>query len=118
LVEVTDIYTNVRIDTAAFPLYLRTKSVNKGKARATGTIKVSDGVNTYNLYQVGSADNSENTFSIPALTYTFPSVPIGRKIRVYFHFAFDNSRGSNSGSMDVELAINNFEVAITTTKTI
>ena len=116
--EVTDNYTNVRIDTAAFPLYLRTKSVNKGKARATVTIKVSDGINTFNLYQVGSADNAENTFNIPALSYTFPNVPIGRKLRVYFHFFFDNRRGSNSGSMDVELAINNWEVKISTSKTI
>ncbi len=118
LVEVTDNYTNVRIDTAAFPLYLRTKNRGSGKARASGTIKVSDGVNTYNLYQVSSADNAENTFNIPALTYTFPNVPTGRKIRVFMHFHFDNRRGSNSGSMDVKIKINNFEVAITTTKTI
>ena len=116
--EVTDNYTNVRIDTAAFPLYLRTKNRRHGKARAKATIKVSDGINTFNLYQVSSADNSENTFNIPALSYTFPNVPIGRKIRVYFHFFFDNRRGSNSGSMDVEIKINNFEVKITTTKTI
>jgi len=118
LVEVTDTYTNVRIDTAAFPLYLRTKNVGIGKARAKATIKVSDGINTHDLYQVSSADNSENTFNIPALTYTFPNVPIGRKIRVFIHFAFDNRRGSNSGSMDVEVKINNFEVAISTIKSI
>ena len=118
LVEVTDNYTNVRIDIAAFPLYLRTKNVGIGKARAKATIKVSDGINSFDLYQVSSADNAENTFSIPALTYTFPNVPIGRKIRVYFHFHFDNRRGSNSGKMDVKLTINNWEVKITTTKTI
>lgn len=118
LVEVTDNYTNVRIDTAAFPLYLRTKNGGRGKARATGTIKVSDGVNTYNLHQVSSGDNAENTFNIPALTYTFPNVPIGRKIRVFVHFFFDNRRGSNSGSMDVLLTMNNWEVKISTIKTI
>ena len=118
LVEVTDNYTNVRIDIASFPLYLRTKSGGKGKARATATIKVSDGVNTYNLHQVSSADNSENTFNIPALTYNFPIVPIGRKIRVFIHFAFDNRKGSNSGSMDVWTTINNFKVKISTSKTI
>ena len=118
LVEVTDNYTNVRIDIASFSLYLRTKKRTYGKARATGTIKVSDGINSFNLYQVSSADNAENTFNIPALSYTFPNVPIGRKIRVYFHFFFDNLRGSNSGSMDVELAINNWEVKIATSKSI
>ncbi len=118
LVEVTDNYTNVRIDTAPFPLYLRTKNVGIGKARASGTIKVSDGINTFDLYQVSLGNNTETTFDIPALTHTFPNVPIGRKIRVFIHFAFDNRRGSNSGSMDVELAINNWEVKITTTKTI
>ena len=118
LVEVTDNYTNVRIDTAPFPLYLRTKNVGIGKARASGTIKVSDGINTFDLYQVSLGNNTETTFDIPALTHTFPNVPIGRKIRVFIHFAFDNRRGSNSGSMDVELAINNWEVKISTTKTI
>ena len=118
LVEVTEDYTNVRIDIAAFPLYLRTKSGGIGKARAKATIKVSDGINTHDLYQVSSADNSENTFNIPALSYTFPYVPVFGKLRVYFHFFFDNRRGSNSGSMDVEIKINNFEVKITTTKTI
>ena len=116
LVEVTDNYTNVRIDTAAFPLYLRTRS--GGKARAIATIIVSDGVNTYNLYQVSSAGNAENTFSIPALTHTLPNVPIGRKIRVYFHFLFYDTRGSILGNMDVELTINNWEVKISTSKTI
>ena len=118
LVEVTDNYTNVRIDTAAFPLYLRTNNRGNGKARATATIKVSDGVNTYNLYQVSSADNSENTFNIPALAYNFPNVPIGRKIRVFIHFAFDNRREFSLGGIDVWTTINNFEVKITTTKTI
>ena len=118
LVEVTDNYTNVRIDTAPFPLYLRTKNGGIGKARATGNIKVSDGINTFNLYQVSSANNAENTFNIPALSYTFPTVPLFGKLRVYFHFFFDNRRGSNSGSMDVEIKINNWEVKITTTKSI
>jgi len=118
LVEVTDNYTNVRIDTAAFPLYLRTKNGGIGKARATATIKVSDGVDTFNLHQVSSADNASEIFNIPALSYTFTNVPIGRKIRVFIHFAFDNRRGSNSGSMDVWTTINNFEVKITTTKTL
>ena len=118
LVEVTDSYSNVRIDTAAFQLYLRTKNNGKGKARATATIKVSDGINTFNLYQVSSADNSENTFNIPALTYTFPNVPIGRKLRVYVHFYFYNNRGSNFGVMDVWTTINNWEVKISTVKTI
>jgi len=117
-VEVTEDYTNVRIDTAAFPLYLRTKNGGIGKARAKATIKVSDGINTHDLYQVSSADNSEKTFNIPALNYTFPNVPIYGKIRVFIHFFFDNRRGSNSGSMNVEITINNFEVKITTTKTI
>ena len=118
LVEVTEDYTNVSIDTAAFPLYLRTSNGGIGKALATGTIKVSDGVNTINLYQVSSADNSENIFNIPALSYNFPNVPIGRKIRVYFHFFFGNSRWDDYGSIGVELAINNWEVKITTTKSI
>ena len=118
LVEATEDYTNVRIDTAPFPLYLRTKSVNKGKARAKATIKVSDGINTHDLYQVSSANTSENTFNIPALTYNFTTVPIYGKLRVFIHFAFDNRRGSNSGSMDVEIKINNWEVKISTTKTI
>ena len=55
---------------------------------------------------------------MPALTYSFPIVPIGRKIRVFIHFAFDNRRGSNSGSMDVEIKVNNWEVKISTVKTI
>ena len=118
LVEVTDNYTNVRIDIASFPLYLRTKNVGIGKARAKATIKVSDGINTHNLYQVSSGNNSENTFNIPALTYNFTTIPIYGKIRVFIHFAFDNRRGSNSGSMDVELTINNWEVKISTIKTI
>ena len=118
LVEVTEDYTNVRIDIAAFPIYLRTANRNNGKARATVAIEVSDGINTYNLYQVSSANTSENTFNIPALTYKFPKVPVGRKIRVYFHFFFDNKRGSNTGSMDVEIKINNWEVKIATSKTI
>ena len=118
LVEVTEDYTNVRIDTAPFPLYLRTKNGGIGKARAKATIKVSDGINTHDLYQVSSANNSENTFNIPALDYTFTTVPIYGKIRVFIHFAFDNRRGSNSGNMDVWITINNFEVKITTTKTI
>ena len=116
--EVTDNYTNVRIDTAPFPLYLRTKNRGIGKARAKATIKVSDGINTHDLYQVSSANNAENTFNIPALTYNFTTVPIYGKLRVFIHFAFDNRRGSNSGKMNVEIKVNNWEVKITTTKTI
>ena len=118
LVEVTEDYTNVRIDTATFPLYLRTSNGGIGKALATGTIKVSDGVNTINLYQVSSVDNSENIFNIPALSYNFPNVPIGRKIRVYFHFFFYSRRGTEYGRIGVELAIHNWEVKISTVKTI
>lgn len=113
-----DSYTDVKIEIPSFPIYLRTKNGGIGKARATATVKIFDGVNTFNLYQVSSADNNEATFTVPKLTHNITAFGTGKKLRVYIHYFFDNRRGSNSGSMDVWTTINNFKVNISTIKTI
>ena len=114
LVQTVEPYTNVKMIIEPFTIFLRTGSNRKGKARATARVMVYDGVTETQLYQIGSADNASQTFNIPRLTATFASVPSGRKIRMFIHYFFDNRRGSNSGSMDVETTVSGVKVAINT----
>ena len=114
LVQTIAPYANVKMVIEPFTIFLRTESNRKGKARATARVIAYDGVTETQLYQIGSADNDTQTFSIPKLTATFASVPSGRKLRMYIHYSFDNRRGSNSGSMDVETTVSGVKVAINT----
>lgn len=118
LVNITDSYANVKVDISAFPLYLRTANRGIGRARAKATIVLTDGISDVQLYEANSSNNTETTFNVPALTHTFSNLPNGRIIRVYVKYFFDNVRGSNSGSMDVETSVTNFKCKITTSKKI
>lgn len=114
LVQTVEPYTNVKMIIEPFTIFLRTESNGIGKARATARVTVYDGVTETQLYQIGSADNASQTFNIPKLTATFASVPTGRKLRMFIHYFFDNRRGSNSGSMDVETTVSGVKAAINT----
>lgn len=118
LVEVTEAYEAAQIVTGAFNVHLRTESNGTGKARAKVQLIIYDGVTAFQKYEVGSADNQEQNLIIPAQSVSIPSLTVGRKIRVYLHFDFDNRRGSNSGSMDVEVDVTNMTASIATTKTV
>lgn len=115
LVQTSEPYTNVKMIIEPFTIFLRTANNGIGKARATVQVTVYDGVTETQLYQIGSADNASQTFNIPKLTATFASVPSGRKLRMFIYYFFDNRRGSNSGSMDVETTVSGVKVAINTT---
>ena len=117
LVQTVEAYTNVKMVISPFTLFLRTKNNGIGKARATAQVIVFDGVTQTVLFEVSSADTTQRTFNIPELTATFANVPAGRNLRMHIYYAFDNRRGSNSGSMDVETIVTGVKVAITTTKT-
>jgi len=115
LVQTTEPYTNVKMTIEPFTIFLRTANNGIGKARATVQVTIYDGVTETQLYQIGSADNASQTFNIPKLTATFANVPSGRKLRMFIYYFFDNRRGSNSGSMDVETTVSGVKVAINTT---
>lgn len=115
LVQTTEPYTNVKMIIEPFTIFLRTANNGIGKARATVQVTVYDGVTETQLYQIFSADNASQTFNIPKLTATFASVPTGRKLRMFIYYFFDNRRGSNSGSMNVETTVSGVKVAINTT---
>jgi len=115
LVQTTEPYTNVKMVIEPFSIFLRTANNGIGKARATVQVAIYDGVSETQLYQIGSADNASQTFNIPKLSATFASVPSGRKLRMFIYYFFDNRRGSNSGSMDVETTVSGVKVAINTT---
>lgn len=118
LVQTTEAYTNVKMVISPFSLFLRTKNNGIGKARAVAKIIVFDGVTEIQLYEVSIADTAQRTFEIPELTATFASVPTGRNLRMFIYYDFDNRRGSNSGSMDVETIVSNVKVAISTSKSL
>lgn len=118
LVQTIEAYTNVKLTIQPFNLYLRTANRGIGKARAKAQIIVYDGVTETQLYEVGCANNETKTFNIPKLEATFASVPSGRNLRMYIRYAFDNVRGSNSGSMDVETIVSGVKVSISTSKTL
>jgi len=115
LVQTTEPCTNVKMIIEPFSIFLRTANNGIGKARATVQVTIYDGVTETQLYQIGSADNASETFNIPKLTATFANVPSGRKLRMFIYYFFDNRRGSNSGSMDVETTVSGVKVAINTT---
>lgn len=115
LVQTTEPYTNVKMVIEPFSIFLRTANNGIGKARATVQVTIYDGVTETQLYQIGSANNASKTFNIPKLTATFANVPSGRKLRMFIYYFFDNRRGLNSGSMDVETTVSGVKVAINTT---
>ena len=117
LVQTIEAYTNVKMVIDPFTIFLRTANNGIGKARAKAQIIVYDGITETQLYEVGCANNETKTFSIPKLEATFASVPAGRNLRMFILYIFDNVRGSNSGSMDVETIVSNVKVAISTIKT-
>ena len=118
LIQTTEAYTNVKVEIEPFSIYLRTENNGVGKARAKAQVIVYDGVFAVQLYEVGSADNAAQTFNIPKLTRVIPNIAAGKSIRVYIYYQYDNRRGSNSGSMDVETTVSNMVVKITTDKTV
>jgi hypothetical protein len=118
LVEITEDYPATKIVTGPINVYLKTESNGNGKARATIQLIIFDGTNYIQKYEIGSADNQEQNLIIPSQVVNIPALPIGKKIRAYLHFAFDNRRGSNSGSMDVIIDIANMTASIATTKTV
>lgn len=118
LVQTIEAYTNVKMVIDPFTIFLRTENNGIGKARAKAQIIVYDGVTETQLYEVGCANNETKTFNIPKLEATFASVPAGRNLRMFILYIFDNVRGSNSGSMDVETTVSNVKVAISTIKSI
>ena len=118
LVNTSEAYTNVKVNISAFTLRLRTANRGIGRARAKAQITLYDGVNFFQLYEVNSSNNTDTTFTIPALSKTFASVPSGRSIRMFIYYYFDNVRGLNSGSMDVETVVSGVKVVIATSKKI
>lgn len=118
LVQAVEAYVNVKVTVNPFTLYLRTENNGIGKARAVFKLYVSYGSVATQLYQYNSGDNQTQTIQAPRREVTTPSLPSGTKIRVYAVYSFDNRRGSNSGSMDVQTAVSDFSVDISTIKTV
>jgi len=118
LIRLTESYPNIEINIAPFSLFLRTANRGIGRARAKATLILTDGVSDFQLYEVNSLNESATTFNIPALKYNFTNLPNGGLIRLYIYYTFDNVRGLNSGSMDVETTVSNFKCKITTSKKI
>ena len=119
LIQTTEAYTNVKVKINPFNVFLRTENNGIGKARASFKVYIDFGNGVpIQMHETSAANNSSINDVVPQLVYTMPNVPSGRNIRVYGWYHFDNVRGSNSGSMDVETRVENFSVDISTTKTI
>jgi hypothetical protein len=118
LLSIAEQYDSLQVTIRPFTLYLKTQSNGKGKARATAKIILFDGVAERQLKEYGSADNMEQTFNVPELKATILNPAIGAKIRVYIWQAYDNRKGSNSGSMNVFTDVTLARVDISTIKTI
>jgi uncharacterized membrane protein len=118
LIYANDSYANVKIKLDPFSLYLRTRNIGIGKARASVKIIVYDGDNYYTVAEYGSANNQTQNINVPSSTLTIPSLRSGKIIRIYAEFDFDNRRGSNSGAMEVWVEIKEMKAAISTIKSI
>lgn len=116
MVQLTEAYEKVTIDISSFELYLHTQSNGNGKARAHFKLCVFNGVSELQLYEVGSADNQEQTVTIPAQQVVVNNPAIGQVLKVYMSYDFDNRRGSNSGSMNVFTDVLGANVNISTIK--
>jgi len=94
---------------------LRTKSNGIGKARGHFKLYIEHG--NRNLIEVLAVDTGDNeTKNILTTPYSFniPNIPNGSKIYIFGFYLFENRRGLNSGSIDVETRVNNFSVDIST----
>lgn len=118
LVNITEAYSQIKVDVPSFNIYLKTDSNGIGKARAHVKLIIFDGTTELQVYEVGSADNQTQNILVPAQSRTLNNVAIGKKLRVYLKYEFDNRRGSNSGSMNVFTTVSNMSVIISTTKTV
>lgn len=118
LITTLGAYTNVKMVIPTFNINLRTESNGNGKARARIVLRMDDGYNYRDLKEWGTADNENINVVVPAQEIILPSIATGKFIKLFFYFDFDNRRGSNSGSMDVELTISNLRTSISTTKSI
>lgn len=121
LIQATDSYTDVLVKVNPFTLRMDSDNNGLGRAKAVANVVVVVGeepYTIYTLYSVSVRNNDNKTFAVPALSKLLPIVPIGTKIKAYLYFTFDNTRGLNVGSMDIQLWINDWSVDISTIKTI
>lgn len=118
LIQATEPYTKVKVDVKPFKLTMATDNNGLGRAKAVCQIAATVNNTIYTLVGKSVRNNSNEVFNIPAQSLTIPSVPSGAKIKVFAYFSFDNTRRLNAGSMDVNLSIENWEVAISTIKTV
>jgi hypothetical protein len=116
MVVASEPYTDVKVVIEPFQLYLKTQNNGIGKARAIARIIMFDGVTAIQLYEIGAADNQTINVTTPKIERVITSFPTTRKIRVYVQYFFDNRRGSNSGSMNVETTVTDAVVTISTIK--
>lgn len=116
LVQTIEPYTNVKVIIYPFNVFLRTANNGIGKARAQFRLFIDWGeAAPLEVLELSTANNQTINVLTGKYQLTIPSIPTGRKIRVYGYYHFDNRRGLNSGSMDVETTVNNFSVDISTT---
>jgi hypothetical protein len=117
LIQATQTYGNIKVKINPFTIFLRTENNGIGKARAYFQLYIDYNglVTPLQLLEVSTADNQSKTVVTPQIIRTIPSLASGGKIRVYGYYRFDNRRGLNSGSMDVETQVTNFSVDISTT---
>lgn len=129
LIQTTEPYTNVKVVVNPFAVFLKTENNGIGKARAQFRLFIDWGETQVlpfvglvpkptGLFEMSTANNQTLELTTPKITFTIPALASGRKIKVYGFYHFDNRRGSNSGSMDVESRINDFSVDISTNVTL
>lgn len=118
LINVTENYSQIKVEIPSFNLYLKTDSNGIGKARAHVKLIIFDGTTELQVYETGSANNQTQNIIVPAQSRILNNIAINKKIRVYLKYEFDNRRGSNSGSMNVFTTVSNMRAIISTTKII
>ncbi len=115
LIESIDTYTNVLL-AYDINITLETDNNGLGRARSIAELYVSDGVISTKVDEVSITNNTSSTF-IMSGSVNIPLVSAGQKVRFNFAFVFDNTRGSNLGSIDVDVKINSAKLRISTIKT-
>lgn len=118
LIVTQEQYASFKVKTKPFEVFILTHNNGVGKARASVRLILHDGAVFTTLAQWASANDSELTHNVPAMTFDTPPIPAGRKIRLFFIYLFENHAGSNSGSINIRVKISNFGADISTIKTV
>jgi hypothetical protein len=117
LVVAAEEYANVKVKVPKVDVFMSTDNNGLGRAQARCRLVLSLPSGDVVMAETSVSNNNSMSATLSG-EYVIPAYHIGDKIRAYLQFDFDNTRGSNLGSMDVILTVNNMSVIVSTIKTV